>query len=173
MCLIETYLQMANIDAQLKQSNGLVSLDDNNNSEAKVMRENGPPARIAPKDNIAALTSEMEKLSPGGSPVPPNTPATGSSSPTSSESTESFASLFKIFAKFGDSKSAGDAITLSNSDKWFKQAKIIDGKTITTTDTGIYFKQVAKYDAIIIFYPKLTWNGIFYQNQEGFKSQRV
>ncbi|XP_067135689.1 tubulin polymerization-promoting protein homolog [Centruroides vittatus] len=51
---------------------------------------------------------------------------------------------FKLFAKFGDSKNTGEAITLSNSDKWFKQAKVIDGKTVTTTDTGIYFKKVAK-----------------------------
>lgn len=27
------------------------------------------------------------------------------------------------------------------SDKWMKQAKVIDGKTITTTDTGISFKK--------------------------------
>ncbi|XP_022249757.1 TPPP family protein CG45057-like, partial [Limulus polyphemus] len=69
--------------------------------------------------------------------------ASGSESPKSDESV-SFEEMFVTFAKFGDSKNAGDAITLSNSDKWFKQAKVIDGKKITTTDTGIYFKQVAK-----------------------------
>lgn len=58
---------------------------------------------------------------------------------------DSFSRLFRAFAKFGDSKSQGDAITLSNSDKWMKQAKLIDAKAIVTTvDTGIYFKQVAK-----------------------------
>lgn len=51
---------------------------------------------------------------------------------------------FKVFAKFGDIKSSGDAITLSNIDKWLKQAKVVDGKKVTTTDTGIYFKQIAK-----------------------------
>ncbi|XP_076322401.1 tubulin polymerization-promoting protein homolog [Tachypleus tridentatus] len=60
------------------------------------------------------------------------------------EGVPSFSEVFKAFAKFGDSKSAGETITLSNSDKWFKQAKVIDGKKITTTDTGIYFKQAAK-----------------------------
>lgn len=55
-----------------------------------------------------------------------------------------FEELFKVYAKFGDCKSIGDAITLSNSDKWFKQAKVIDGKKITTTDTGIVWKQIAK-----------------------------
>ena len=54
-----------------------------------------------------------------------------------------FNDQFKLFAKFGDSKSTGEAITLSNSDKWMKQAKVID-KKITTTDTGIYYKMVAK-----------------------------
>jgi len=55
-----------------------------------------------------------------------------------------FESIFKAFAKFGNSKSNGDAITLSNSDKWFKQAKVIDYKNITTVDTGICFKKIAK-----------------------------
>ncbi|XP_054724978.1 tubulin polymerization-promoting protein homolog [Uloborus diversus] len=55
----------------------------------------------------------------------------------------SFTDQFKLFAKFGDSKSTGEAITLSNSDKWMKQAKVID-KKLTTTDTGIYYKMVAK-----------------------------
>lgn len=56
--------------------------------------------------------------------------------------TITFESNFKAFAKFGDPKSDGKQITLSNSDKWMKQAKVIDGKTITTTDTGIYFKKL-------------------------------
>lgn len=56
--------------------------------------------------------------------------------------TVTFESNFKVFAKFGDPKSDGKQITLSNSDKWMKQAKVIDGKTITTTDTGIYFKKL-------------------------------
>lgn len=64
----------------------------------------------------------------------------GSSTPNG----PSFKEQFRFFAKFGDCKSTGEAITLSNSDKWMKQAKVIDNKKITTTDTGIYFKQVAK-----------------------------
>lgn len=47
---------------------------------------------------------------------------------------------FKAFSKFGDTKSDGKQITLSQSDKWMKQAKVID-KKITTTDTGIHFKK--------------------------------
>lgn len=77
----------------------------------------------------------------------------------------SFDILFTQYAKFGDPKSKGEAITLSNSDKWMKAAGIIvsslpvnrgkakstsDGDdseitfTFTLTDTGIEFKKVAK-----------------------------
>ncbi|KAK0168004.1 hypothetical protein PV327_001847 [Microctonus hyperodae] len=52
----------------------------------------------------------------------------------------SFSSSFKAFSKFGDTKSDGKFITLSQSDKWMKQAKVFD-KKITTTDTGIHFKK--------------------------------
>ncbi|XP_013111927.1 tubulin polymerization-promoting protein homolog isoform X2 [Stomoxys calcitrans] len=51
-----------------------------------------------------------------------------------------FQDQFKAFSKFGDTKSDGKMITLSQSDKWMKQAKVID-KKITTTDTGIHFKK--------------------------------
>ncbi|XP_054000435.1 tubulin polymerization-promoting protein homolog [Hylaeus anthracinus] len=65
------------------------------------------------------------------------------SSPSSPGATQpgTFLSSFKAFSKFGDPKSDGKLITLSQSDKWMKQAKVIDGKKITTTDTGIYFKK--------------------------------
>ncbi|KDR14913.1 TPPP family protein [Zootermopsis nevadensis] len=53
----------------------------------------------------------------------------------------SFKAQFKAFSKFGDTKSDGRYITLTQSDKWMKQAKVVDGKKITTTDTGIYFKK--------------------------------
>ncbi|XP_067005465.1 tubulin polymerization-promoting protein homolog [Anabrus simplex] len=52
-----------------------------------------------------------------------------------------FEEVFAAFSKFGDTKSDGTTITLSQSDKWMKQAKVIDGKKITTTDTGICFNK--------------------------------
>ncbi|CAG9761711.1 unnamed protein product [Ceutorhynchus assimilis] len=61
---------------------------------------------------------------------------------------------FKAFAKFGDPKSDGKQITLSNSDKWMKQAKVIDGKKITTTDTGIYFKKLKSIKVGLVDYKK-------------------
>lgn len=47
---------------------------------------------------------------------------------------------FANFAKFGDTKSDGKTITLTQIDKWFKQAQVID-KKLTTTDTGICFNK--------------------------------
>ncbi|KAG5889161.1 hypothetical protein JTB14_038185 [Gonioctena quinquepunctata] len=47
---------------------------------------------------------------------------------------------FISFAKFGDTKADGKTITLTQIDKWFKQAGVID-KKITTTDTGITFNK--------------------------------
>lgn len=56
-------------------------------------------------------------------------------------SNAAFREQFKAFSKFGDTKSDGKHLTLSQSDKWMKQAKVID-KKITTTDTGIHFKKL-------------------------------
>lgn len=53
----------------------------------------------------------------------------------------SFKEEFAAFSKFGDTKSDGSTITLSQSDKWMKQAGIFD-KKVTTTDTGIHFKKL-------------------------------
>ena len=52
---------------------------------------------------------------------------------------------FEAFAKFGDKAADGKTIKLSQSDKWFKQAKVIDAKKITTTDTGIAFRKISKW----------------------------
>ncbi|XP_050294349.1 tubulin polymerization-promoting protein homolog [Anthonomus grandis grandis] len=47
---------------------------------------------------------------------------------------------FINFAKFGDTKADGKTITLTQIDKWFKQAQVFD-KKLTTTDTGIAFNK--------------------------------
>ncbi|XP_012226072.1 tubulin polymerization-promoting protein homolog isoform X2 [Linepithema humile] len=84
---------------------------------------------------IASVTNEATNLK-----IDDNSTNSTSSSPGGNES-GSFLTSFKAFSKFGDLKSDGKLITLSQSDKWMKQAKVIDGKKITTTDTGIYFKK--------------------------------
>lgn len=78
--------------------------------------------------------------------TPNTTPVSGASTPntpaTPPGKSPGFKAQFKAFSKFGDPKSDGKHLTLSQSDKWMKQAKVIDGKKITTTDTGIYFKKL-------------------------------
>jgi len=91
-------------------------------------------------------TNEVKNLSLDGDKVESDRPGTPSST--------TFSEQFKVFAKFGDPKSDGRQITLSNSDKWMKQAKVIDGKKITTTDTGIYFKKLKSLKAGITDYKK-------------------
>jgi len=84
--------------------------------------------------NEATVTNEITNLKLEDTPT--------SSTPSSPGSESSnFLTSFKAFSKFGEPKSDGKLITLSQSDKWMKQAKVIDGKKITTTDTGIYFKK--------------------------------
>ena len=51
---------------------------------------------------------------------------------------------FQLFAKFGESGAAGTKITLSQSDRWLRQAKVIDGWTVTTIDTAIAFRKISK-----------------------------
>ncbi|XP_023224656.1 TPPP family protein CG45057-like [Centruroides sculpturatus] len=58
---------------------------------------------------------------------------------------DEFQEQFKKFCKFGDTKSKGDAITLTSTDKWFRQAKFFDKPSnITGADTAIYFNKIAK-----------------------------
>ena len=49
-----------------------------------------------------------------------------------------------MFSKFGESGSDGSQITLTQSDKWLRQAKVIDGWNVTTTDTAIAFRKVSR-----------------------------
>ncbi len=42
--------------------------------------------------------------------------------------------------RWGDSRSDGNQITLTQSDKWLRQAGVIDGWEVTTTDTAIFFR---------------------------------
>ena len=51
---------------------------------------------------------------------------------------------FQMFSKFGDSTSDGSQITLTQSDRWLRQAKVIDGGNVTTTDTAIAFRKISR-----------------------------
>jgi hypothetical protein len=51
---------------------------------------------------------------------------------------------FQLFSKFGESGSDGRQITLTQSDKWLRQAKVIEGWNVTTTDTAIAFRKISR-----------------------------
>jgi hypothetical protein len=94
-------------------------------------------------DGAKSLSNDLASLKIGedeqrANSASPSCPASGAGAGGGGGS---FIASFKAFSKFGDTKSDGKLITLSQSDKWMKQAKVIDGKKITTTDTGIYFKK--------------------------------
>lgn len=86
--------------------------------------------------NAATPDAALAKLS-----IEENGKSNGASRNGSAANSPEFKEQFKAFSKFGDTKSDGKLITLSQSDKWMKQAKVID-KKITTTDTAIHFKKL-------------------------------
>lgn len=94
-------------------------------------------------NDTSAPNAELAKLSLGESNGTPknNGSANGASDNGATGGASDFKEQFKAFSKFGDIKSDGKQITLSQSDKWMKQAKVID-KKITTTDTAIHFKKL-------------------------------
>ena len=51
---------------------------------------------------------------------------------------------FLLFSKFGETGSDGSQITLTQSDKWMRQAKVIEGWNVTTTDTAIAFRKISR-----------------------------
>jgi len=73
---------------------------------------------------------------------------------------------FALFSKFGDKSADGKTIKLSQSDKWFRQAGVIQPKGISTTDTGIAFRKIAKNQTKINFQ---DWNK--YLNEIGESTQ--
>lgn len=48
---------------------------------------------------------------------------------------------FSEFAKINVKGRSGETITLSNSDYWMRQAKILDDRKLTMTDTGVAFNK--------------------------------
>jgi len=123
-----------------------VSPGTDSNSVA-VLDKSEPPKGI--KKEPASSVSDPEKASPGEKECDKEQ----ASAPEVDK--KALKEQFEAYGKFGDKAADGKTIKLSQSDKWFKQAKVIDGKTITTTDTGIAFRKISKKS------PKLTftdWN---------------
>lgn len=103
--------------------------------------------KIAPSSNneAAAETRPEESNPTSGEAKPDNNQAQPNKEEEPAEPDKALLKeQFVLFSKFGDKTADGKSIKLSQSDKWFKQAKVIDGKKITTTDTGIAFRKIAK-----------------------------
>lgn len=111
-----------------------------------------------------ALETKEEDTKPAPTADPKDTPTSavateeaagsnGATPKTAPASNAAFKEQFKAFSKFGDTKSDGKHLTLSQSDKWMKQAKVID-KKITTTDTGIHFKKLKSMKLSFVDYNK-------------------
>lgn len=105
-------------------------------------------AEAAPVQEIAALKIDAKEPASNGSAK-----ASEPASPAPADGAVTFKDQFKAFSKFGDVKSDGKLITLSQSDKWMKQAGVID-KKITTTDTGIHFKKLKSVKVSLPDYQK-------------------
>jgi p25-alpha len=106
-------------------------------------------AEAVPVQEIAALKIDAKEPATNGSSPKANEPV----SPAPAEGAATLKDQFKAFSKFGDVKSDGKLITLSQSDKWMKQAGVID-KKITTTDTGIHFKKLKQMKLSLTDYQK-------------------
>ena len=62
--------------------------------------------------------------------------------------------LFVHFSRYGDPHASGQHITLSQSDKWMKQAGVIDNWNVTSTDTAIAFRKISRYTYLYTIFEK-------------------
>ncbi|XP_065335422.1 tubulin polymerization-promoting protein homolog [Cloeon dipterum] len=107
--------------------------------EAAKVAEKKPEAEAKPEVKPEAQPEAKPESTSDAKPEA-NGAANGAQTPKSTGGNK-FKENFRAFSKFGDTKSDGKLITLSQSDKWMKQASVIDKNGITTTDTGIHFKK--------------------------------
>ena len=79
---------------------------------------------------------------------------------------------FLLFSKFGETSSNGSQITLTQSDKWMRQAKVIEGWNVTTTDTAIAFRKISRGSIWLEYNP---WREFLEEltNRKGLSMQEV
>lgn len=75
----------------------------------------------APVKEVAAMSITPKAPAANGTAAKPES---ASPAPGAESGAASFKDQFKAFSKFGDVKSDGKFITLSQSDKWMKQAQV-------------------------------------------------
>lgn len=89
----------------------------------KVEAKNGAAVPVQEMAKMSVESKPETKAANGTSPSPAP-PAASPAPPKGDGSSSSLKDQFKAFSKFGDTKSDGKQITLSQSDKWMKQAKV-------------------------------------------------
>lgn len=92
---------------------------------SKSETSNGQAVPVKEVANLSLDSKPESKAANGTSPAPTASDKSKSASPTPANGSTTFKDQFKAFSKFGDTKSDGKLITLSQSDKWMKQAKVI------------------------------------------------
>lgn len=139
MASTEPLDQVVEQTSSLDISNGPTVTNETSSQQIKESKSQDANDTANSKTNSSANSKESAaSSSPAHSKESSSTPA----APSSVKSLpKAFRDNFRLFSKFGDTKSDGKLVTLSQSDKWMKQAKVIDGKKITTTDTAICFKK--------------------------------
>ncbi|KAL1374445.1 hypothetical protein pipiens_018091, partial [Culex pipiens pipiens] len=81
-------------------------------------------AQMALESKPEPAAKEPASPAPSGSDPAAKKEANGTTpKPAAPVSAATFREQFKAFSKFGDTKSDGKHLTLSQSDKWMKQAK--------------------------------------------------
>lgn len=103
------------IMADNQQQNGSDTVDKAAVEVAQMALESKPePAAKEPASPAASGSESAAKKETNGTTPKPAAPV----------SAAAFREQFKAFSKFGDTKSDGKHLTLSQSDKWMKQAKV-------------------------------------------------
>ena len=91
-----------------------------------------------PIEDVAKLSLNDKKES---SPTPATPTAADSPTPAGNgTAAANIKAQFVLFSKFGDTKSDGKQITLSQSDKWMKQAKVCWFLTHFQWKSYVFFK---------------------------------
>uniref|UniRef100_A0A182Y2C4 Uncharacterized protein n=1 Tax=Anopheles stephensi TaxID=30069 RepID=A0A182Y2C4_ANOST len=94
-------------------------------------------AKETPKEEAAAAAAASE-------PAAEVKESTNGAAAKPAVSTAAFKEQFRAFSKFGDTKSDGKHLTLSQSDKWMKQAKKLKSMKLTLDDYNKFLEDLAK-----------------------------
>ena len=54
--------------------------------------------------------------------------------------------LFSFYGRLGDPHATGQHISLAQTEKWLRQAEVIDNWNITSTDTAIAYRKISRLE---------------------------